>query len=161
MMKLTRDIKNQWTQLLLGDFTPHDIALGLAIGTLVTLLPSFGFSALLALLLIFIFPTINRPAIFISLIVWNPLVQIPVYAASFQLGSYLFADAILVKYDIEILNQLYSFTRRFLIAHLIIVSSITICTYITTWIILTYKQTRHSSRAHTDKTKQPLHNESM
>jgi uncharacterized protein (DUF2062 family) len=146
MMKLTRDIKNQWTQLLLGDFTPHDIALGLAIGTLVTLLPTFGFSALLALLLIFIFPTINRPAIFISLIVWNPLVQIPVYAASFQLGSYLFADATLVKYDIEVLNQLYSFTRRFLIAHLIIVSGITLVTYFATWTVLSLRQAKQTSK---------------
>jgi len=147
-MKLTRDIKNQWTQLLLGEFTPHDIALGLAIGTLVTLLPTFGFSALLALLLIFIFPTINRPAIFISLIIWNPLVQIPVYPASFQLGSYLFADATLVKYDIAVLNQLYSFTKRFLIAHLIIVSSITITTYFATWIFLSYRQKRQTIHAH-------------
>jgi uncharacterized protein (DUF2062 family) len=146
MMKITRDIKKQWSQLLLGDFTPHDIALGLAIGTLVTLLPTFGFSALLALLLIFIFPTINRPAIFISLIVWNPLVQIPVYAASFQLGSHLFADATLVKYDIEVLNQLYSFTRRFLIAHLIIVSSITLVTYFATWTILSLRQAKQTQK---------------
>ena len=141
-MKLTRQLKNEWTKLLLGDFTPHDIALGLAIGTLVSLLPTFGFSALLAMLLIFVFPNINRPAIFVSLIIWNPLVQIPIYAASFQLGSLLFVDAPLVKYDIEILNQLYSFTRRFLIAHMIVVSIITICTYIITRVVLSYRQTR-------------------
>jgi uncharacterized protein (DUF2062 family) len=98
----------------------------------------------LALLLICIFPTINRPAILISLIIWNPLLQIPVYAASFQLGSHLFADATLVKYDIEILNQLYSFTRRFLIAHLIIVSGITLATYFIAWTTLSLRQARKS-----------------
>lgn len=143
-MNLTSKLKAEWSKLLLGDFTPHDIALGLAIGTLVTLLPTFGFSALLAMLLIFIFPTINRPAIFVSLIIWNPLFQIPIYAASFQLGSMLFVDAPLVKYDIEVLNQLYSFTRRFLIAHLIIVGVITVATYTVARITLTYRQAKQS-----------------
>jgi len=141
-MKLSRQLQEQWAKLLLGDFTPHTIALGMAIGTLVSLLPTFGFSALLALLLIFIFPNINRPAIFISLIIWNPLFQIPIYAASFQLGAMLFTDAPLVKYDIEILNQLYSFTQRFLIAHLIIVSGLTVVTYVITRITISYRQAR-------------------
>jgi len=73
-------------------------------------------------------------------------VQIPVYAASFQLGSYLFADATLVKYDIEVLNQLYSFTRRFLIAHLIIVSGITLVTYFVTWTTLSLKQVKKTPK---------------
>jgi len=146
-MKLIEKLQKEWSTLLLGDFTAHSIALGLAIGTLVALLPTFGFSALLALLLIFIFPNINRPAIFVSLIIWNPLVQIPIYAASFQLGSMLFTDAPLVKYDIEILNQLYSFTQRFLIAHLLIVSGITGLTYLGTRLAFVYKQTT-SSQSH-------------
>jgi len=141
-MKLTHKLQNEWSKLLLGDFTPHSIALGIAIGTLVALLPTFGFSAVLALLLIFIFPNINRPAIFVSLIIWNPLVQIPIYAASFQLGSLLFTDAPLVKYDIEILNQLYSFTQRFLIAHLIIILGMTAITYTITRFTLSYRNAR-------------------
>ena len=141
-MKLTRQIKKEWSKLLLGEFTPHNIAFGLAIGSLVTLLPTFGFSALLALLLIFIFPNINRPAVFVSLIIWNPLVQIPIYGLSFQLGTMLFTDAPLVKYDVEILNQLYSFTRRFLVAHLIIVSSITLLVYVGTRFGLKYKNSQ-------------------
>jgi len=141
-MKLTRKLQHEWSKLLLGDFTPHSIALGVAIGTLVALLPTFGFSAVLALLLIFIFPNINRPAIFVSLIIWNPLVQIPIYAASFQLGALLFTDAPLVKYDIEILNQLYSFTQRFLIAHLIIILGMTAVTYTITRFTLSYRNAR-------------------
>jgi len=141
-MKLTRKLQHEWSKLLLGDFTPHSIALGVAIGTLVALLPTFGFSAVLALLLIFIFPNINRPAIFVSLIIWNPLVQIPIYAASFQLGALLFTDAPLVKYDIEILNQLYSFTQRFLIAHLIIILGMTTATYLITRFTLSYRNAR-------------------
>ena len=145
IMRLTQKLQHEWSQLLLGEFTPHNIALGLAIGTMVTLLPTFGFSALLALLLIFIFPSINRPAIFISLIIWNPLFQIPIYAASFHLGSILFADATLVKYDIEVLNQLYSFTRRFLIAHLIIVTGITLATYVAARVVLTYRNSKQAT----------------
>ena len=135
-MYFTNQIKKQWSELLLGDFTPHSMALGLAIGTLISLLPTFGFSALLALVTIFMFPKINRPTIFFALIVWNPLVQIPVYAASFHLGSYLFEGMPIVIYDLEVLNQIYSFTRRFLIAHLLLTLIITIFIYIASRYIL-------------------------
>ncbi len=133
-MKFPNSIKQKWTDLILGDFTPHDIALGLSLGTFIALLPTFGFSILLALLFIFIFPHINRPAVFFSLVVWNPIVQIPIYAMSLQLGSFLFEAAPLVQYKIEILNQLYSFTRKFLVAHLIITITFTIVVYISSYV---------------------------
>lgn len=128
-MQIQQIIKQHWDDLLLGQFTSHSIALGLAIGTFIALLPSFGFSALIAFFLIFIFPKINRPAIFFALIVWNPIVQIPIYALSIHLGAILFAGMPVVAYDIEILNQLYSFTRRFLIAHMIITLVLTCSVY--------------------------------
>jgi len=128
-MSLSRKLKKQWGDLLLGDFTPHSMALGLAIGTFVALLPTFGFSALLALVVIFIFPHINRPAIFVALMIWNPLVQIPLYAMSFQLGAIMFQDAVVVAYNFTILDQLYSFTRRFLVAHMVITVGVTLITY--------------------------------
>ncbi len=129
-MKLTRHLKQEWAKILLGDFTTHHMALGLAIGTIIALLPTFGFSALLALVVIFLFPHINRPTIFLALIIWNPIVQIPIYLFSFHLGSILFSGMPIVEYDFELLNQLYTFTRRFLVAHVLITLSLSIMTYI-------------------------------
>ncbi|MCA9365883.1 DUF2062 domain-containing protein, partial [Candidatus Kaiserbacteria bacterium] len=112
-MKVTNSIKQKWAEMLMGDFSPHGIALGLAVGTFIALLPSFGFSALLALGFIFIFPKINRPTVFIAIMIWNPVVQIPIYAISYQLGSILFEGMTVIEYNFEVLNQIYSFTRRF------------------------------------------------
>lgn len=137
-MRFTDSIKQKWADLLLGDFTPHTIAFGLSIGTFIALLPTFGFSILLALLFIFIFPKVNRPAVFLALLVWNPIIQIPIYTLSFQLGSFLYEGATLVKYDVEILNQLYSFTRRFLVAHMIITTTLTVLVYISSYTSLKY-----------------------
>ena len=128
-MKIRHQLKQKWADLLLGEFTPHTIAFGLAIGTLCALLPTFGFSAILAIFLSFIFPDINRPAIFVALIIWNPVFQIPIYAVSYQLGAIIFADLPVVQYDIELLNQIYHLTRRFLVAHLIITVFISLLTY--------------------------------
>ena len=135
-MYLSASLKQKWADLLLGDFTPHDIALGLAWGTFIALLPTFGFSILLALLFSFMFPHINRPAIIVALIVWNPLVQIPIYAASFQIGSLLFEGMPVVKYNIEVLNQFYTFTRRFLVAHLAITFTLSLFTYLSSRLVL-------------------------
>jgi len=138
-MRLATKIKNHWAELLLGDFTPHSMAFGLGTGTLIALLPTFGFSALLALVVIFMFPKVNRPTIFLALIIWNPFVQIPIYAASFQLGAYLFQGEPIVRYNLEILNQIYSFTRRFLVAHVCITLTITAFVYIVSRYTFFYK----------------------
>lgn len=138
-MGFSHSVKKQWSDLLLGDFTPHCMALGLAIGTFIALLPTFGFSVLLAILLAFLFPKMNRPAIFFALLVWNPIVQIPIYALSFNLGGFLFDGLPQTNYSIEILNQIYNFTKRFLVAHLIITTVTTLVVYFLTKYLLTRK----------------------
>lgn len=137
-MKVTRVLKQKWADLLLGEFTPHSIALGFSLGTIAALLPTFGFSILLALVLMFVFPHINRPAIFFALVVWNPVVQIPIYALSIHLGGELFGNMPVVKYNIEVLNQAYSFTKRFLVAHLIVTIVCTISVYVLSYATLKY-----------------------
>lgn len=137
-MRFSKKIKEKWADLLLGDFTAHDIALGIAIGTFIALLPTFGFSVFLALLFVFIFPHVNRPAIFLALLIWNPVVQVPVYALSLHLGSMLFEGQPLIQYDIAVLNQIYSFTRRFLVAHMIITTVFTMLMYVGSYVTFKY-----------------------
>ncbi len=119
-MKITHRLKKHWADIVLGDFTPHNIALGLALGTFIALLPTFGFGVFIAMGIVFMFPHINKPATVMAFILWNPLTQIPVYILSIHLGGFLFDGMPVVKYDIEILNQIYTLTRRFLIAHIIV-----------------------------------------
>ena len=130
-MTLKQTLRDKWAQALLGDFTPHDIASGFAIGTFIALLPTFGFSILLAFVFLALFPTINRPAALLALAIWNPLVQVPIYTLSYQIGDLLFSSAPLLSYKFEILNQIYYFTRRFLIGHLLLTIIITVISYST------------------------------
>lgn len=137
-MSIKRKLKDKWADVLLGEFTPHDIALGIALGTFIALLPTFGFSVLIAILVVFLFPHINRPAIFLAIMIWNPIVQIPIYAMSYYLGGMLYEGLPIVKYNIEILNQLYTFTRRFLVAHLIVTTICTSIIYAFSYILVAY-----------------------
>lgn len=119
-MLLHTRLKKHWADIFLGDFTPHNIGLGLALGTFIALLPTFGFGLIVALGIVFWFPHINKPATVFAFIFWNPLSQIPIYLLSIHLGSFLFDGMPVVKYNIEVLNQFYTFTRRFLVAHIIV-----------------------------------------
>lgn len=127
-------VKRTWQKILLGDMGPAALALGVALGTFLALLPTFGFSALIAFGLLPFLTKINKPAVFVAILFWNPLIQIPVYAASLQLGSLIFAGAPVVHYDIELLNHLYTFTRRFLVGHLIMTVGLTFLSFVLTYL---------------------------
>ena len=129
-MQISNRLKQHWAEIFLGDFTPHNVALGLALGTFFALLPTFGFGLVIALGVVFFFPHINKPATIFAFILWNPLSQIPVYLISIELGTILFDGLPVVKYDIEVLNQIHSFTRRFLIAHLIVSTACSFIMYL-------------------------------
>ena len=137
-MTLKQTLRDKWSQALIGDFTPHDIASGFAIGTFIALLPTFGLSILLVVFLLAISPSINKPAALLALAIWNPLTQIPLYTLSYQIGELLYSGAPVLQYEFEVLNQAYLFTRRFLTGHLVLVMTITIVSYIT--LLLVFKR---------------------
>lgn len=115
--------------------SPTALAFGVALGTFLALLPTFGMSAFIALGLLPFLKRINKPAVFIAIIFWNPIVQIPIYAASLQLGSLIFAGAPVVHYDLDVISHLYTFTRRFLVGHLIMTASLTAVSFALTYLI--------------------------
>lgn len=129
-------LKRTWQKLIIGDMTPFAIALGIALGTFAALLPTFGFSILIAIGLTAILPRVNKPAVLVALAFWNPLVQIPVYALSFEIGSFLFSGTPIVHYNFELLNHLYSFTRRVFVGQLIVAVTFTALAYIITYTIV-------------------------
>ena len=118
------------SDIFIGPVTPHGIASGFAIGTAIALLPTFGFGILLVVPLLILFPDINKPATFIAFAFWNPLIQIPIYALSFKIGSLLFGDLPIVKYNIEILNQIHTLTRRLIAGNIIVTTIFSTCSYI-------------------------------
>ena len=71
------------------DHTPREIAGSFALGTFITMLPTWGVGVLVFFVLARIFAWVNRIALFASVVVFNPVVKWGVYASSFALGFFL------------------------------------------------------------------------
>ena len=71
------------------EHTPREIAGSFALGTFITMLPTWGVGVLVFFVLARIFAWVNRIALFASVVVFNPVVKWGVYASSFALGFFL------------------------------------------------------------------------
>lgn len=72
-----------------GEYTPHQIAGSFAVGVFITMLPTLGLGLLVMGALVYLFDSINKVALFGSILVLNPVVKWGVYAASIALGIVL------------------------------------------------------------------------
>jgi uncharacterized protein (DUF2062 family) len=71
------------------DHTPREVAQSFALGTFITMLPTFGIGLLLFVAIVAVFDRVSPIALFASVLVFNPVVKWGVYAASFALGMLL------------------------------------------------------------------------
>ena len=71
------------------DHTPEETAFSAAFATFVAVLPTFGFGILFFLVLFKFFKRLNKVAVFGTVVVFNPFVQYPLYALSYNLGRLL------------------------------------------------------------------------
>ena len=71
------------------DYTPREVAGSFAVGVFITMLPTLGTGLLLFVVLVALFRSISKIALFASVLVFNPVVKWGVYAASFTLGTLL------------------------------------------------------------------------
>lgn len=71
------------------EHTSHEVASSFAIGVFVTALPTGGLGIGLFFVLVSVYSWINKPAIFASVAVLNPIVKPAVYLASFQVGGFI------------------------------------------------------------------------
>lgn len=121
--------------------SPKAIAAGFAIGTFIGILPTPGLNILIGLLVVFLLPRISKIALFAAIILWNPIVSAPSYWLSYKIGAYLFAGAPVVKYNIEILNWAYEFSRRFLVGNVIVATTFSVISYFfVKWVATEYKK---------------------
>jgi uncharacterized protein (DUF2062 family) len=110
--------------------SPHSIALGFAVGTLISILPTPGFNILLGLLVMLFVKRISKITLFGSMAFWNPLTLLPVYWASYRIGDMFFGSVPIVRYDVVILDQIYNFSRRFLVGNVLLALVISGSAYI-------------------------------
>lgn len=78
--------------------TPREIAGSFAFGTFVTTLPTFGTGLLLFVAIAYRFDRVSKLALFVPVVILNPMAKWGVYAASFWLGSRLLGPAPGVSY---------------------------------------------------------------
>ena len=126
---LKERVKEHLRNVIETKHSPHSIALGFSIGTFIGILPTHGFSLIIAFLIVLIYEKINKYSLFGAIIFWNPIVQAPVYFMSFLIGNVLFGTSPVIKYNIQILNIAYHFTRRYLIGNIILAVTLSILSY--------------------------------
>ena len=113
-------LRKHFREVLKIKKSPHSIAMGFAIGTFLAIMPTPGFSILLGFLVILIFEKVNKFSLLGAMAFWNPITLIPIYYISYHIGNIFIGDAPIVVYRFVLLNQLFRFTRRFLIGNLIL-----------------------------------------
>lgn len=113
-------IRKHFQAVLEEDTTPHAVGLGFALGTLLAVLPTFGFAIVIGLGIIALSEHLNKLAMFAGMAVFNPLTTPFLYLASYRIGQLIFGSEPVVKYNIVIIDNAYNFTRRFLIGNILI-----------------------------------------
>ena len=78
--------------------TPHQIALGAAIGMFVAMTPTVGMQMILVMLVAFLtrpFLHFNRAAALVMVYVSNPVTMVPLYWFNYKIGTLFFVDSAL------------------------------------------------------------------
>ena len=86
MKRFGRLAKLIYVLLVRIDATPHQIALGFAVGVVLGVFPSFGFGGPVAILLSIIF-RLNKAATLIGAMIMNPITTVPIWTMSAFLGG--------------------------------------------------------------------------
>lgn len=110
--------------------TPHEIALGFAIGTAIAVLPTLGLGFLIGFLIMLVYKNISKISMLIAFAFWNPLILIPLTGLSYYIGDLILSDRPVVSFQIEFLNQLFLYTRRYLLGNIILTIVLTSLSYI-------------------------------
>lgn len=113
-------IKNHFLEILRIKTTPHEIALGFAIGTFIEILPAFfGLDYALAFIVVLIYPKISKVSLFGALLILNAIILYPIHALNYFLGNMIYAGEPIIYFNIVFWDNLINISRRFLVGSLI------------------------------------------
>jgi len=127
--KYKEKLAHHFAEVLKSKTSPHSIALGFAIGTFISVLPTPGLNIIIGLLIIAILENINKLALFGAYVIWNPFVLVPIYAHSYGLGNMLLGSLPYATFNFVLWDTLYNFTIRFLLGNFIIAVFLSIASY--------------------------------
>lgn len=136
--KLT--LKQHFDEVFKLKTSTKSVAWGVAVGTMIAVLPTPMLNILLGTLVIFVFKSISKAGVFLPIFFWNPLTLAPVYALSFKIGDWFFGNAPIVKYKLTLLQQVFVYAKRFLVGNVILAVLISIISFfLTYWVVNYYK----------------------
>ena len=143
--RLKQRLKRHFLEVLELKTSTVSIAAGFAVGSLISILPRPGFGVILGTIVVILFKRINKMSTFLALALWNPLTLAPIYALSFKIGYGIFGRAPIVKYKFTILEQVYYYTKRFLVGNIISAICISALCYLLSYIAVeVYKRKRNT-----------------
>jgi len=142
-IKKFRDkLKGHFHEVLKIKKSPSEIAFGFAIGTAIAILPTFGLGVFIGVILILIFKNLSKISMFIAFAFWNPILLIPLTGLSYALGDFLLKGEPIIKFKIELLNQIFIYTRRYIVGNVIITIILSFVSYILVYYIVKKYQKR-------------------
>lgn len=127
--KVTEKVK----EALREEHSHHETAFSAAIGTFLTVLPTFGVGILIFLVLAKISDRINKVALFACVVVFNPIVKYPIYILSYWIGKIaLKARAPSDPTGVDLTQQALQATQTILIGNIILAVVLAVVAYLVT-----------------------------
>lgn len=99
------------------------------VGTLIAFLPTFGTDVFIALLVLVIFKNLSKFSTLFALAVWNPIVLDLLYPLEYSIGNLILGNYPVQRFQVEIYNQIFAYTIRFLLGNLILTVVATAVSY--------------------------------
>ncbi|MCB9359227.1 DUF2062 domain-containing protein [Candidatus Woesearchaeota archaeon] len=119
-MDVLKRIYDHFHEVVRVHKSPKSIAFGFCLGTLIAVLPTPGISILIGVLLVFLFKNINKFTLFGAMALWNPFTLVPVYYYSYAVGNFILGSSPIQEYKIVMLDQVFHYTKRFLLGNAVI-----------------------------------------
>lgn len=129
LRSLQEDLRSEFEDALAGRHTPRQVAGSFALGVFITSLPTFGVGVLCFFVIVWLFASVSKLALFASVLVLNPAVKWGVYGASFWLGSVLLGPVEGVTRSDISLSAGPEIVTRLLVGNLILAMVFTIVGY--------------------------------
>mgnify|MGYP002635089773 CR=1 FL=1 len=85
-------LKRHFIEVLKTKKTDKAVAQGYALGAFVSILPTPGFGALIAIAMVVIFKRVNKVSVFIAMAIWNVWTILPFYWLSIVIGDAIFDE---------------------------------------------------------------------
>lgn len=138
MKKSIRKMKKHFAKIMKLEDSPHSIAMGFAVGTLIAIAPTLGLDIFIALLVLFIFPSLNKISLFGGLLLWNPIFAAPILPLSYKIGDFLLGNISPSHFSISILNTIYNLSLKVIVGSYVSAIIFSILSYFAIRIIIHY-----------------------